>query len=327
MPIHPSAAIWQIATGHLLPRCLHVIAELGIADHLSVAPMTVAALADATRVDARALERMLRLLASAHIFEARGEGYVHTELSRTLRSDHPHSMRAFCRMIGDALNWAAAGELSHALRSGQTAVSGIEPEGMWAYLQRHPEAARIFDAAMTAKSGAEIAALLPAFDFTRYGIIADIGGGRGHILSAIIDATQNVQGVVFDQPSVVSGLAPMPRLRFEGGDFFTDTLPAADAYILSNVLHDWADADAEAILRSVRRIAPKHAELLVIESILPEGNEPHVAKVLDIVMLTMTGGRERTQAEYESLLVAGGFRLDRIMSTASPLSVSVARPF
>lgn len=324
MPIPPSARIWQIATGHLLPRCLHVVAELGIADRLAETPMTAAALAHGTEIDADALDRMLRLLAVAGIFEARRNAWAHTDLSRVLRDDHPQSMRAFVRMIGDRLNWAAAGELAHTLRTGQTAITKIAPEGMWAYLQSHAETARIFDAAMTAKSGAEIAALVPAFDFTRYKTIADIGGGRGHILAAILAATPEAQGVLFDQPAVVAAVSPSPRMRAQGGDFFRDALPVADAYILGNVVHDWADREAEAILRNVRRAAPRHAELLLLESMLPEGPEPHLAKVLDIVMLTITGGRERTQREYEALLGAAGWRLDRAVPTASPVSVIVA---
>ena len=257
MQMPPSARIWQIATGHLLPRCLHIVAELGIADRLDETPMTARELAQASEVNADALERMLRLLAVAGIFEVRGNAWAHTDLSRVLCDDHPQSMRAFVRMIGDPLNWAAAGELGHTLRTGQTAVTKIAPEGMWAYLQPHAEAARIFDATMTAKSGAEIVALLPAFDFARYKTIADIGGGRGHILSAILAATPEAQGVLFDQPMVVAAVSPVPRMRAQGGDFFRDALPATDAYILGNVVHDWADREAEAILRNVRRAAPK----------------------------------------------------------------------
>lgn len=326
MHMPPSAQIWQIATSHLLPRCLHVVAELGIADRLGETPMTAMELAQVSGIDADPLERTLRLLAVAGIFEARGNAWRHTQLSRVLRSDHPQSMRPFVRMIGGDLNWAAAGALAHTLRSGETAVTKIAPEGIWAYLQSHGDAARIFDAAMTAKSGVEIAALIPAIDFTRYATIADIGGGRGHILAAILAATPNAQGVLFDQPNVVAEVSPAPRMRVQGGDFFRDTLPPADAYIVGNVLHDWADAQAVAILRNVRRVAPKHAEVLLLESILPEGPEPHHAKVLDIVMLILTGGRERTRREYETLCAASGFCLDRVVPTASPVSVIVATP-
>jgi hypothetical protein len=323
MPIPPSAQLWQIATSHLLPRCLHVVADLGVADRLGEAPMTAEALASSVGANADALDRMLRLLAVAGVFEARGDSWAHTELSRIIRSDHPQSMRAFVRMIGGQMNWAAAGELEHAARTGKAAIEKLVPGGIWSYLRDHPDQARIFDAAMTAKSNAEIAALIPAFDFTRYKIIADIGGGRGHILAAMLAAAPNAQGMLFDQPTVVANVAPQPRISLHGGDFFKDRLPAADAYILGNVLHDWADDEAVAILRSIRRAAPSHAELLVLESILPDGPEPHLAKVLDIVMLTVTGGRERTYRAYQALLEAGGFRLDRVVPTASPISIII----
>lgn len=326
MQTPPAAQIWQIATGHLLPRCLHVLAEIGVADRLGDTPMSAESLAEVSGVDANALERMLRLLATESIFEAREDGWMHTERSRLLRSAHPQSMRPFVRMIGSHVNWSAAGELAHALRSGKAAVDAIVPDGMWAHLRDHPDEARIFDAAMTAKSSAEIAALIPAFDFTRYKAIADIGGGRGHILKAVLAAAPGASAVLFDQPGVVADLPPSPRLCVQGGDFFRDPLPAADAYILGNVLHDWPDAEAQAILRSIRCAAPKHAELLVLESIVPEGSQPHVSKVLDIVMLALTGGRERTRDEYESLLAAGGFHLQRIVPTASPVSVIVGTP-
>ena len=146
---------------------------------------------------------------------------------------------------------------------------------------------------MTARSNAEIATLIPAFDFTRYNIIADVGGGRGRMLTAVLAATPNAKGILFDRPPVVAGVTPNPRMSVQGGDFFKDSLPTADAYILSRVLHDWADTEAEAILHSVRRSAPKHAELLVLESILPEDSEPHHAKVLDIIMLVFNCNNTR----------------------------------
>jgi hypothetical protein len=322
----PSAQLWQIATDYLLPRCLHVVAELGVADHLGEAPATAEALAMATGVSADPLDRMLRLLAVVGVFEARGSLWAHTELSRLMRSDHPQSMRPYIRMMGGPMFWAAAGELEHAAHTGKAAVERLAAGGIWSYFRDHPDEARIFDAAMTARSNAEIATLIPAFDFTRYNIIADVGGGRGHMLTAVLAATPNAKGILFDRPPVVAGVAPDPRMSVQGGDFFKEPLPTADAYILSRVLHDWADTDAEAILRSVRRCAPKHAELLVLESILPEGSEPHHAKVLDILMLTISGGRERTRREYQTLLEAGGFRLDRVVPTSGPVSVIVGAP-
>jgi hypothetical protein len=288
--------------------------------------MTAEALSSASGTDAGALGRMLRLLAVAGVFEAQGNRWCHTELSRHLRSDHPQSVRDFVRMIGSRVNWAAAGELDHALRTGKAAVERVAPGGIWSYYRDHPDEARVFDAAMTQKSHTEIATLIPAFDFTRYRVVADVGGGRGHILAAILAAAPNTRGILFDLPEVVANVMPAPRMSLQAGSFFTDALPVADAYVLGNVIHDWADGEAAAILRSVRRVIPGHAELLVLEAVMPEGSEPDRAKVVDIVMLAVTGGRERTHAEYASLFGAAGFRLDRVVATAGPVSVIVGVP-
>ena len=317
------ARLWLLATGHFLPRCLHVVSELGVADHIDNGPVGLDVLARRSGCDAPTLARMLRLLETAGLFQQTGDGWAHTELSRHLRSDHPQSMRAFARMIGGPIQWAAAGELASAAQTGQAAVKSVVPGGMWDYFKDHPDDARVFDAAMTSKSFAEIAALLPAFDFSPYARIADIGGGRGHVLAAILEATPSASGVLFDLPRVVAGAARAPRMEIQGGDFFRDELPRADAYIVSQVLHDWADDDATAILRAVRRSATPDSHLLVIEQVLPTAAGPHPAKVLDVVMLALTGGRERTADEYASLFQAGGFRLERVVPTTGAISVLV----
>ena len=320
------ARLWLLATGHFLPRCLHVVSELGVADHIDNAPVSLELLARQSGCEAQALSRMLRLLETAALFQQSGEGWVHTELSRHLRSDHPQSMRAFARMIGGQIQWAALGELKSAAQTGQVAVATVAPGGMWEYLKGHPDDARVFDEAMTAKSFAEIAALIPAFDFTPYRRIADIGGGRGHVLAAVLAAAPSASGILFDMPRVVAAAAPAPRMQIQGGDFFRDALPAADAYIVSQVLHDWADDEAATILRAVRRAAGTDSHLLVLEQVLPSGAAPHPAKVLDVVMLTLTGGRERSRDEYAALMEAGGFRLDKVVPTAGAVSVLVGVP-
>lgn len=320
------AQMWMLATSHFLPRCLHVVAELGVADHLGDQPASAAALARAVGCDGPALSRMLRLLAVAGVFEEGPQGWSHTALSRLLQSNHPQSMRAFARMIGGRVQWSAAGELAHAARSGQAAVESCVPGGLWAHFRDHPEDGRIFNAAMTSKSIAEIAAIIPAFEFTPYRVIADIGGGRGHVLAAVLAATPGAHGVLFDLPRAVADVTASPRMELCGGDFFHDPLPNADAYIVSQVLHDWADDDAAAILRAVRKAARPESHLLVIEQILPDTPGPHVAKVLDVVMLTLTGGRERTRSAFESLFTAGGFRLERVVPTTGPISVLVGVP-
>lgn len=325
-PVPAPARLWLLATGHFLPRCLHVVAELGVADHIDDRPASLELLARQSGCDAPTLARMLRLLETAGLFQPVGDGWAHTELSRYLRSDHPQSMRAFARMIGGHVQWAALGELKSAVDTGQPAIKNVVPGGMWDYFKDHPEEARVFDAAMTSKSFAEIAALIPAFDFTRYSRIADIGGGRGHVLAAVLAAAPSASGVLFDLPHVVEAAPKVPRMEVQGGDFFHDALPHADAYIVSQVLHDWADDDAVAILRAVRRAARADSHLLIIEQVLPAAAGPHPAKVLDLVMLTLTGGRERTRDEYASLLEAGGFELEKVVPTTGAVSVLVGVP-
>ncbi|HJV60686.1 MAG TPA: methyltransferase [Albitalea sp.] len=320
------ARLWLLATSHLLPRCLHVVAEAGVADHLGENPESADMLARESGCDAAALNRMLRLLSTAGVFERVGDGWAHTELSRLLRTDHPHSMRAFARMIGGQVQWAAAGKLRQALSNGQAAVENVVPGGLWPWFAEHPDDASVFDAAMTAKSTGEIAALLPAFDFAPYRVIADVGGGRGHVLAAILEANAGASGILFDLPHVVAHVDASPRMELRGGDFFHDELPRADAYVVSQVLHDWPDEQAVDILRAVRRAAHAGSHLLVLEQVLAESPGPHPSKTLDIVMLTLTGGRERTQEEYARLFGAAGFRLERVVPTAAPGSVLVGIP-
>ena len=189
----------------------------------------------------------------------------------------------------------------------------MTPGGVWEYLAQHPELSEIFDKAMTGKAYGQIHTILKNYDFSPFKTIADIGGGRGHLLKAVIESTAGAQGVLFDQPHVVAEFSDTPggRIGVKGGDFFKDSLPVCDAYLIMQVIHDWNDSEAIAILKSIRRAAPGHAKLLLIEAILPDASTPDWVQMLDIFMLTMLSGKERTRREFEQLLGASGFRLDR----------------
>ena len=317
MDLPPEARMWLLATGHYLPRCLQVLADLGIADAIGDTPLAIEAIADAVGGHADSLARMMRLAASHEVFERRPEGWAHTPLSELLRSDHPGSMRPMFRMMGSASMWAAAGALAESARTGATGADIVLGRSMWAHYRDHPEEARVFDAAMTAKAQAEIAAIRPVFDLKRYHRVADVGGGRGHLLAALLEDAPATAGLLCDLPAVVAAAPPHPRIEGVPVDFFYDTLPEADAYLLCNILHDWADEQAAAILRAIARAAPPHATLIVLESILDDGSAPDPAKVLDVAMLAATGGRERSRQEYEALLGAGGFHMTEIVPTAT----------
>lgn len=321
----PSAQVMQLSTGHYAARCLHVIASAGIADRIADTPRSSAEIAAETNVNADALHRMLRLLAMHGLFKFEPAGWSHTPASALLRSDHPMSMRAFAAMMGDALNWQALAELDYSLKTGAAAAGQVHKGGAWGYYAEHPDLARQFDAAMTAKSQGDIQALIQALDIKGAKTIADIAGGRGHFLKAILDAHPEMKGILFDQPEVVANAIEHPRMKKVGGDFFKPELPAADLYLMTNIIHDWADAESIAILKNLRAVAPSGARLVVFELALPEGPEPHAAKMLDVLMLTITGGRERTAREYASLFATSGWTDAGMIRTHGPMALHVAQ--
>lgn len=322
----PEAMLMQVALSHFTARCVHTIAALGVADHVGEAPRPVAAIAADAGVNADALQRILRLLAMHGLFRFEPDGWVHTSASDLLRSNHPTSMRAFAAMIGDDLNWSALADLERGLKSGEAPAARLHPGGVWGYYADRPDLARQFDAAMTGKSHGDLALLLQVLDLTGVKTIADIGGGRGHFLKAILDANPDLNGILFDQADVIAAASDYPRLKKVGGDFFKGGLPVADLYLMTHIIHDWADAESVAILKSVRAAAPKHARLVVFELALPEGPEPHAAKSLDVVMMTITGGRERTAKEYAALFEASGWTSQGQIATQGPMALHVATP-
>jgi len=314
----------DLAGAYALPRCLHVVADLGVADALDETPRTAADLAQAVNADSDALARVLRLLAAHRIFAVNGEAFTHTPASRLLRTDHPHSMRAFVRMFGLRAFWDTQGELQHSVRTGRVAAEKVLPNGYYGYLATDPEASAIFNAAMAAKAHGQVAGVLAAYDFSIFGTIGDIGGGRGHLLRAILDAVPNAHGVLFDLPRVIeeaSSLVSLGRLRLRAGDFFKDALPTCDGYIVMEVIHAFGDADAVRILRAIRQAAPPKAKLLVIEQMIPDNSEPHWAKTLDIHMLALLGGRQRSRQEYGALLDRAGFAFEREINTGAGVAI------
>ena len=324
----PHETIWALATAGYAARCLHVVAELGVADRIGDEPVPVQELAGSCGVDGAALDRVLRLLTTRGVFERQNGGYGHTPSSRLLRDDHPKSMRAHGQMMGLPLNWVSLQELRYAVETGKPATEKLYPEGAWAYLQDRPDEAAIFARAMTAVSGADIAAVLSAYDFTGFTRIADIGGGRGHLLQAVLAAAPAAEGVLFDLPIVIDGLAVDggPRLSTQAGDFFVDTLPGADAYLLMDVLHDWPDDQCVAILTAIRQVATPDSVVLIIEEVISEGRADPRTSTLDVIMLTITGGRQRTARELGALLTTAGFHLDAVIDTSRSKRIVQARP-
>lgn len=319
----PFATVTQIAGGYGLPRSLHVVAELGVADALDETPRPAADLAAAVGAHPDALGRVLRLLSAHDVFVLEGELVRHTPASRLLRTDHPQSMRAFARMFGLPVFWTTFGEMAHAVRTGAPATTEAFPEGFWWYLAQHPDAGRVFNAAMQAKAQGAIAGILTTYDFSGFRTIADIGGGHGHLLRAILDTVRTATGVLFELPHVIAEVADLAseRLTLQAGDFFRDALPTCDAYLLMEIIHDWGDEESVVILRTVRQAAAPGAKVLVIEAIIPDDPGPAWAKMLDIHMLTLLGGRQRTQPEYATLLSRAGLALRRDIDTGAGVTI------
>jgi hypothetical protein len=322
----PGAALgklMQVTNAFLISRCLYVAAEIGVADHLNDAPQSSEALAKATGSNAGALHRVLRVLASHGIFEQNGSSWSHTDMSRLLRTNNPASMRDYIRMIGMPVFWRGWEHIEHSVRTGETGFKKVHPGGAFAYLAENPQESSLFNAAMTAKSHGDIAAVLPAYDFSQFATIADIAGGRGHLLRAILGQCPNTEGILFDQPHVVREVSANKgeKLTAIGGCFFNDKLPKADCYMLMNIIHDWPDAESIKILSAIRRDMPQHARVLLIESVVPSSPEPHLSKELDIVMMVLPGGRERTKEEYSDLVAKCGLRLKRVIDTKSQYSI------
>jgi hypothetical protein len=299
---------------------LHVAATFGVAEAIGDEPTDPSAIASRTGLDPDALRRILRLLAAHGVFEERAGSYAHNAASRLLRTDHPESLLPYVLMGGLPAFRQPYTELGTTVRTGRPARDW---RGLLEYLDNHRDEAAIFNAAMVAKSRAVLPAVVEAYDFARFDVIADVGGGRGHLLAAILERAPRARGILFDLPNVVAEAdsSRSPRMEIAAGDFFTDAPPAADLYLLMDLLHDWRDDDAAKILRSIRRSAPPHARVLIIETLVPEVSGPHFGKTLDVIMLAVTGGRERSRAEYAALLERSGLRLEQVLPTRSEYSI------
>jgi len=325
--VNPVDTLMRLSGAQCVSRALHVVADLGIADALGEAPVGVDTLANATSTQVDALDRVLRLLAGYGVFAVHNGAFVHTPASELLRSDHPQSLRPLVRMMGFSIYWRMWEAFDVTVRTGVAAAAEVLPEGSWKYLADHPEESRIFDDAMTAKSQVQIPAILRSYDFSPFARIGDIGGGHGHLLRAVLAATPSATGVLFDVPHVIEAAAKSTteRLLFEAGDFFSDVLPSCDCYLVMHVLHDWNDVDATKILGAIHQAASPDGTVLVIESIVPDDTQPNWERILDMHMMAIHAGRERTRGEYADLLAAAGFRVLREIDTQAGVWILEAR--
>jgi ubiquinone/menaquinone biosynthesis C-methylase UbiE len=323
----------QILSARWVAHTIGAAAEFRLADHLAGGPLPSTEVARLAGTNADATRRLLRALASHGIFTETEPGvFANTPASDVLRSDVPGSMRpmlvySFAQHTAEA--WAA---LPHAVATGESAFRHAHGVGTWDYLQSHPEAAATFDAAMTSNSRREAAAILEAYDFGRFETLVDVAGGAGLLLASVLAKHERLRGVLFDLPHAIEharavvGASPVAdRCKLVAGNAFDGVPEGADAYMMKHILHDWSDAESLRFLASIHRAARPGATLLVLDAVIEPGNGPQWAKLLDINMLVMTEGRERTEAEFEDLLRRGGFTLERVARTAAPICVLEAR--
>ncbi|MBA2446882.1 MAG: methyltransferase, partial [Chloroflexi bacterium] len=325
----------QLITGFRASDLIAAAAELGLADLLADGPRSSAELAERAGADPDALHRVLRALAQLGVFAMLDDGrFALTPLGEPLRSDVPGSLRPLARFWGIDSQRRPWLSLPHTIRTGQTAFDHIYGVSWIEYLAAHPDVAAIFNAGMTGLTAAVTDAVVAAYDFSPFGTIVDVGGGNGTLMAAILAAHPGPRGIVFDLPHArdgalerLSAAGPAARCEFVGGDFFESVPTGADAYLLKWIIHDWDDQRSVAILRACRRAMAPGSKLLIVERLLPPGNEPAPDVVLgDILMLVHTGGRERTAAEYRALLEAADLRLARTVATSTPFSVLEAVP-
>ena len=324
--------VTRLISGYWHTQAIYVAAKLGLADLLTQGPTTADTLASSTKTHPRALYRLMRALASLGIFvEDDQHRFSLTPLAECLRSDVPGSVRSLAIMRGE-WQYESWGQLLYSIQTERSAFEKIYDSPLFEHLSRNPEKGKLFDEAMTGVHGRETTAMLEAFDFSNIGVLADIGAGNGEVISSILNKYPDMRGILFDQSSVIdrtttnlesAGLAD--RCRVVAGNFFEAVPSGADAYLMRHIIHDWDDDKATTILRNCRKVMSK-GKLLVVEGIVPLGNEPSVSKFFDLAMMVVPGGMERTEVEYRRLFEAGGFNLNRIVPTRTWISVMEGEP-
>lgn len=318
----------RMITAYWISQAIYAAAKFGIADELKDGPKSVEQLAEATSTNADALYRLLRALASKGIFaEGEPRQFSLTPLAEPLRSDVPGSKRALALMSGDE-QFRAWAEIEYSIQTGEIAFDKVYGKPIFDYLGENPDKAKIFDAAMVGIHGRESDIILEAYDFSGINVVADIGGGNGSQITGILKRHTAMRGILFDLPHVIerarerietAGLAD--RCELVGGSFFESVPEGADAYMMRHIIHDWDDEKSLTILRNCHRAMSSDSRLLVVESVIPRGNEPFGGKLLDLVMMLIPGGKERTEDEYRALFGKAGFELTRIIPTTTEISI------
>lgn len=331
-PLLPEQRLFHMITGFAVSRAIYVAAKLGMADLLHAGPKASDDLADALGVNRGALGRLLRLLVSAGVVSEDDDGrFALTTLGAPLRSGAPGSLQTWAIFWGEEWVWRPWGELLYSVRTGLPAFDHIYGMGTFEYFAANPEASEIFTRSLRAQAEMTTAAVMAAYDFSRFGHIVDVGGQDGSFLAAVLKANRRARGTLFDQPHVIERARGLmagleDRCRLVPGDFFAEVPAGGDAYILKLVVHDWDDSQAITILRNIRRQTTRDGRLLMIEHIIRPGLSTDLVPLMDVQMLVRQRGRERAEREYRDLLAEAGFTVTRVAPTRSSVSVIEAVP-
>lgn len=324
----PQATLMQLAMGAMVTQAVYVATKLGVAEVLADGEKNIDDIAQEVGAHSTSLYRVLRSLASLGVFtETKARTFANTAVSDVLRAGVPGSMRDSMIFMGEPWHYNVWGNMLHSAKTGGTAWKKTYGEEVFNWFAKNAEASEIFNGCMSELSAGAAPAIVAAYDFSGIETIADIAGGHGLLLSQILKANPSMRGILFDMEHVVTGAGEMlrdhgveDRVETSSGDFF-EAVPAADAYIMKHIIHDWDDERSVKILQSIHRAMKGDGKVLIAEMVIPPGNEPHPGKMLDLEMLTSPGGVERTEAEYAELLEKAGFRLNRVVPTMSPFSV------
>ncbi|MBW4445202.1 MAG: methyltransferase [Plectolyngbya sp. WJT66-NPBG17] len=320
--VAPQETMLSLIGGFWIARSIYLAAKLGVADLLDDQPKTIAQLAAGTQTDPRSLYRLLRALASVGIFtEVSEQCFALTPLGETLKSNSPGSMRyaAMAQMGYDhSLGWSNG---LHSLKTGEIAFDAAAGMPIWEYYAQHPEDGKVFSDSMTSMGTAIAEAVAASYDFSEFRTIVDVGGAQGSLISTILRSHPHLKGILFDLSEIIATVSVDENIQPIAGNFFESVPTGGDAYLMRWIIHDWDDEKSSIILRNCHHAMSDQSKLLLVEGIIPPGNEPAPVKLIDMIMLLMTGGRERTEAEYRSLLRSNGFELMRVIPTPSMLSI------
>ena len=324
----PAGALLQMATGHMVSQAIYVATKLGIPDLVSDAPKACEELARAVGADPSALHRLLRMLAARGVFRKDSEGrFGQSPISACLQTSREDSLRDAV-ILWNEEQYRAWGAILHSVMTGDIGFDHVFGTPWFQYLDQHAEAARVFSSAMTAWTRQAGYAVAHAYDFSKVSKLVDVGGGHGIMLTSILNVFPGLRGVVFDLPSVILGAQQSvetaglsKRCDVTSGDFFAEVTRGGDAYLLSQVLHDWDDEHSIVILRNCHDAMASGGRLLVVETVLSSETDNAFSTLSDLHMLVVLGGRERTESEYRDLFARAGFQLTGVLPTGAPQSI------